>query len=325
MHADEFTRRAITLCGLDPAEIFAPLTCVNLRGAKDQVAFKFERGDTQEYGFPPLNMFYQVFPCFCAFLVFACVSFVLFLTHARTQPDLEAALRSGLARFPHVTPKFGHRAVAIEQDGNGVTVRVCDAPVCAAFPFSPLSPTSPSDKNRDRDRDISTDKQPTNPDTSACPRCYTIRAKYLVGCDGARSLTRKTAMGSVPLESLRYDMPWLCVDAFEQLQTQTQTLTQGQIQTEAQTQAQTQIRLPHELNQYMRALPGRISTFVPCRYPHFRWEIMLHPGERAQDMETPEVCFAASFSVSVFLLFVFHCVYCSVCVRSLPAARLPST
>lgn len=40
------------------------------------------------------------------------------------QPELEDALRAGLARFPHVEQRFGTDLHGVEQDGDGVTLRL---------------------------------------------------------------------------------------------------------------------------------------------------------------------------------------------------------
>ena len=53
---------------------------------------------TREYGYPRRNAF--------------------------TQPKLEATLRKGLARFPHVTPLFGHVFESAAEDDAGITIKL---------------------------------------------------------------------------------------------------------------------------------------------------------------------------------------------------------
>jgi 3-(3-hydroxy-phenyl)propionate hydroxylase len=72
--------------------------------------------------------------------------------HYFHQPELEAVLRDGVARYPNVRVLAGHEATAIAQDADGVTLR---------------STTSPA----------------TTP--------ATVRARWLVGCDGGRSTVRR--------------------------------------------------------------------------------------------------------------------------------------
>src|SRR5688500_15268168 len=56
---------------------------------------------TRDYGFPRRNAF--------------------------TQPKLEATLRRGLARFPHVTALFGHLCETAAEDSGGVTATLRSA------------------------------------------------------------------------------------------------------------------------------------------------------------------------------------------------------
>ena len=72
------------------------------------------------------------------------------------QPELEAVLRKGLARFANVDIRLRHEVVGVEQDASGATLRV---------------------------RAIEGD------------RIQNMRSRYVVGCDGARSPVRQR-MGS---------------------------------------------------------------------------------------------------------------------------------
>ena len=67
------------------------------------------------------------------------------------QPDLEEVLRNGLKRFPSVTKRWSSQVIALSQSKNDATLEYTDII---------------SNKN------------------------YTINTFYIIGCDGARSLTR---------------------------------------------------------------------------------------------------------------------------------------
>jgi 3-(3-hydroxy-phenyl)propionate hydroxylase len=88
------------------------------------------------------------------------------------QPELEDVLRKGLTRWPSVTVRERCEAFAVEQQPEGVVVR-----------FEDLS----------------------------SGRLYTATARYVVGCDGARSLIRRL-IGS-GLVDLGFHERWLVIDA----------------------------------------------------------------------------------------------------------------
>jgi 3-(3-hydroxy-phenyl)propionate hydroxylase len=90
--------------------------------------------------------------------------------NAFTQPKLEATLRAGLVRFATVTALFNHNCNAISEHENG-----------ALATLSGVDGTLTS-----------------------------LKARYLVGCDGARSSIR-TQIGST-LGGSTYDQRWLIVD-----------------------------------------------------------------------------------------------------------------
>ena len=140
------------------------------------------------------------------------------------QPDLENALRRGVARFPEVKAFLRHEVEAIVQDGRMATLSVRSL-----------------DDNAVRE----------------------VRARWIVGCDGARSLTRE-AIGSGHVD-LGLHQPWLVVDVL----------------------IERDIDLPEETVQFCD--PARPITFVKGTGRHRRWEIMLMPGDDAQAMTQPEV------------------------------------
>ena len=88
------------------------------------------------------------------------------------QPDLERVLRDGLVRFPSISVRLRTEVFALEQEQDAVAVRYEDLA------------------------------------TGGLARC---RARYVVGCDGARSLVRRL-MGT-PMEDLGFHERWLVVDA----------------------------------------------------------------------------------------------------------------
>ena len=88
------------------------------------------------------------------------------------QPELERVLREGLARWPSVTVHVRTEAFALEQGRDAVVVRYEDL------------------------------------ETGSLTRC---QARYVVGCDGARSLVRR--LMDAPLEDLGFHERWLVVDA----------------------------------------------------------------------------------------------------------------
>ena len=87
------------------------------------------------------------------------------------QPDLERILRQGLARFASVCVRTRIEALAVDEDADGVTVR-CE-----------------------------------NLRTGLLER---IRARYVVGCDGARSFMRRK-IGDTP-DDMGFNERWLVVD-----------------------------------------------------------------------------------------------------------------
>ena len=88
------------------------------------------------------------------------------------QPELERVLRGGLGRFPSVSVALRTEAFALEQDDDAVTVGYEDL---------------------------------------ASGGLHQCRARYVVGCDGARSLVRR--MIGAPMEDLGFHERWLVVDA----------------------------------------------------------------------------------------------------------------
>lgn len=84
-----------------------------------------------------------------------------------------------------------------------------------------------------------------------------LRARYLVGCDGANSFVRKRL--GINLDDLAFDEWWMVVDAF----------------------AHDETKRPEKCFQYCR--PSRPGTFLPGPGALRRWEIKLLPGEDPAD------------------------------------------
>lgn len=88
----------------------------------------------------------------------------------------------------------------------------------------------------------------------------TVRSRWLVGCDGASSSTRRTA--GLPLEDLCFDQQWLVVDV---------ALKKGRGE-----------HLPSVLQQVCD--PRRPVTYVPGHGRYRRWEFQIQPGEDVDEL-----------------------------------------
>ena len=133
------------------------------------------------------------------------------------QPELERVLREGLARFPSVALRLRAEVFAIEQEPDAVVIRYEDL---------------------------------------ATGRLACCRARYVVGCDGARSLVRR--MMGAPMEDLGFHERWLVVDAI--------------------------LKRPRpELGEFsvQHCRKERPATYVRGTGDRRRWEIAVLPGEDA--------------------------------------------
>ena len=129
------------------------------------------------------------------------------------QPAFEQALRDRLATYDKADIFLSAQAIGIAQDDNGTTLTI----------------------------------------ESETGGIRTLRARYLVGCDGANSFVRKSL--GIGLTDLAFDEWWMVVDALEHGAT----------------------KRPEKCFQYCR--PSRPGTFLPGPGELRRWEIKLLPGE----------------------------------------------
>ncbi|MBX2875187.1 MAG: bifunctional 3-(3-hydroxy-phenyl)propionate/3-hydroxycinnamic acid hydroxylase [Saprospiraceae bacterium] len=94
----------------------------------------------------------------------------------------------------------------------------------------------------------------------------TIESKYLIGCDGGKSLVRKSM--AVTFDSLNFDQSWMVVDTFVK-------------------SAQDLELLPHLHQQICD--PYRPVTYVPGVGNHRRFEFMLRADETPESIAEPEM------------------------------------
>lgn len=139
------------------------------------------------------------------------------------QPELEAVLRAGLARFANVDVRLCSEVTGIAQDANGTTLAV---------------------------------RETRSGQTSA------LHARYVVGCDGARSPVRQH-MGSAMLD-LGLRQPWLVFDV---------VLRQP-------------VDLPTHTVQHCD--PARPMTYCNVVGDRRRWEIMVLPGDDREALVQPD-------------------------------------
>ncbi|MFR9779642.1 bifunctional 3-(3-hydroxy-phenyl)propionate/3-hydroxycinnamic acid hydroxylase [Micromonospora sp. MS34] len=138
------------------------------------------------------------------------------------QPELEAILRGNLARYDSATLRGNAEVTALTQDASGVRVEFTDTA--------------------------------TGAHESVC-------AAYVLGCDGANSLTRASTGAS--MQDLGFTQRWLVID----------------VATEA---ALDQWEGVHQLSD-----PARAGTYMRVGKTRYRWEFPLTPGETADDYRAP--------------------------------------
>ncbi len=150
-----------------------------------------------------------------------------FASYRFHQPELERVLRDGFARFPCVTMHGRAEVFAIEQQPDHVLLRYEDLA------------------------------------TGGLRAC---RARYVVGCDGARSLVRRLI--GAPMEDLGFHERWLVVDTI--LKRDRPDLGDYSIQ---------------------HCHAARPATYVRGTGRRRRWEIAVHPAEDGAAIAEPNRVF----------------------------------
>ena len=144
--------------------------------------------------------------------------------HYFHQPELEAVLRAGLQRYPQVQVRTRHEVMAIEDGQDFATLQV---------------------------KDLDSGK------------VQAMQARYVVGCDGARSMVRK-AIGTAMID-LGLHQPWLVFDV--RLKADVPDLPDHTVQ---------------------HCDPARPMTYCNVTGNRRRWEIMLMPGDDPEQLVKPE-------------------------------------
>jgi 3-(3-hydroxy-phenyl)propionate hydroxylase len=150
------------------------------------------------------------------------------------QPGLERALRAGVERFDTVEVRLGLEVVGLDTGASGSNRRRIDP-----------------DAVQLQVRDVANGAEAT------------VAARYVVGCDGARSFVRRSL--GIGLDDQGFDQPWLVVDAI--------------LRDDAT------CALPDRVLQICD--PARPGTFVPMPGRHRRWELMSM-GESAEELLEPD-------------------------------------
>ena len=140
------------------------------------------------------------------------------------QPPVEEVLRAHARQLPDVTVALGTELAGLTQDASHVTLQLRD------------------DHGDER----------------------TVRARYVIACDGASSTAR--GLVDIELADLGFDEPWLVVDV--------------------RVNDKGLAKLPRESAQYCE--PQRPSSYLIGPGNHRRWEISINPGEDPQQVATPE-------------------------------------
>ena len=137
-----------------------------------------------------------------------------------TQPPVERLLRERVAALPNVRVQLGMDVRDVHQDADMATLSVWDR----------------------------------------AGQEQTVRAKYVIACDGGSSTVR--TLVDIPLDDLDFDEPWLVVDVL--------------------VNEKGLAKLPKTSVQYCD--PERPCTFVIGPKNHRRWEISLRPAEDPKAM-----------------------------------------
>lgn len=141
------------------------------------------------------------------------------------QPTLERHIHDGLRRYDTVHPYYGIEVKDLKQRSDHVEVSA-----------------------------LTRDGQTLQ-----------FRARYVLGCDGARSFVRKTAQ--LPLETADFDEAWVVVD--------TKTRSGGKLP-----------ELPIHHNQTCD--PDQPVTYVPLAGPYYEWQFMVTGDKSEREATDPQ-------------------------------------
>ncbi len=172
--------------------------------------------------------------------------------HYFHQPELEGVLREGVRRFENVQVLTRHEVTAIEDGHDHASVQV-----------------------------TALDSQ----------QSFTLQARYVVGCDGARSLMRKV-LGTTQVD-LGLHQPWLVFD----------------VRLKADVPG-----LPDHTVQHCD--PTRPMTYCNVTGNRRRWEIMLMPGDDPEQLVQPDTLWQlvrhwvtpAQADIERAVIYTFHSV-----------------
>ncbi|WP_249221448.1 bifunctional 3-(3-hydroxy-phenyl)propionate/3-hydroxycinnamic acid hydroxylase [Cupriavidus sp. KK10] len=155
------------------------------------------------------------------------------------QPRLETSLGDALARYPNVTVQRGRELTRFEQDDEGVTVFHITTEGC----------------NYGKPAAAEVKLKPSAHESA-------VRARYLIGCDGGRSLVR-TQLG-ISMQGKSFPDPWVVVDIKEKVR------------------GDGLHHLP-----YFSFICDPACPTVNCVQPdgHHRFEFMLMPGQKREYLE----------------------------------------
>lgn len=167
------------------------------------------------------------------------------------QPDVERALRAGAARYPQVRAHLGREVTHIAAAGNQDVVVATDGP------------DGPEEWH----------------------------ARFAIGCDGARSMTR-VSMGA-SLSDYGAHQPWLVLDIL----------------------LHSDPGLPQVTVQYCD--PARPSTYVPMPGQRRRFEIMVMPDDAIDTLTTPDHVARllerwvqpGTYALERAAVYTFHCLF----------------
>src|ERR1700677_416674 len=148
------------------------------------------------------------------------------------QPELEAILRDGVSRFPSVDVRLRCEAFALDETHDHIRVR-----------YEDLKSGTLSE----------------------------VTARYIVGCDGARSMVRRF-MGA-ELQDLRSHERWIVLDMI--LDKPPDGVPEAADET------------GRVIDAIQYCDPARPTTFVPMPGKRHRWEFMLMPGDDPTTVTKP--------------------------------------